>query len=178
MLIIIAGAIFVFIVLLFVVGSFLPERYEARVTLQLASPPEKVWAAISDYETHPMTGAQRQSTQKQPEEGGLPVWVEDLGATKVTVRTLSATAPTHMKLNMTDSVVHINVDCEFRIEPANGGSRVTATSQTTVPSGTWRAPLFRVTLKMGGGKKGFRDYWSSVAKTLGETQFEKYVHEF
>jgi hypothetical protein len=74
---------------------------------------------------------------------------------------------------MIDSVVNIRVDSEFRIEPAGGGTRVTATSQTIVPSGNWRAPLFRVTLKMGGGEKGMRDYWSSIAKTLGETpQFE------
>lgn len=168
MLLIILGGLLVLLLAVFAVGFMLPERYDAMVSVTFTSPPEKVWAAISDYETHPMTGTQRKSTQKQPEEGGLPVWVEDLGATKVTVRTLSATAPTHMKRNMIDSVVHLNVDCEFRIEPANGGSRVTATSRTTVPSGNWRAPLFRVTLRMGGGEKGFRDYWSSVAKSLGE----------
>jgi len=169
MLLIILGGLAVLVLAVFAVGFMLPERYDAMLSVSFASPPEEVWAAISDYETHPMTGAQRKSTQKQPEERGLPVWVEDLGATKVTVRTLSATAPTHMKRNMTDSVVHMNVDCEFRIEPANGGSRVTATSQTTVRSGNWRAPLFRVTLKMGGGEKGFRDYWSSIGKSLGET---------
>jgi len=169
MLLIILGGLALLLLIVFAVGFMLPERYDATVSVTFTSPPEKVWAAVSDYETHPMTGTQRKSTQKQPEEGGLPVWVEDLGATKVTVRTLSATAPTHVKRNMTDSVVHIRVDSEFRIEPADGGARVTATSRTIVPSGNWRAPLFRVTLKMGGGEKGLRDYWSSIGKTIGET---------
>lgn len=169
MILIILGGLVVLVLLVFAVGFMLPERYDATVSVTFTSPPEKVWAAISDYETHPMTGTQRKSTQTQSEEGGLPVWVEDLGPTKVTVRTLSATAPTHMKRHMLDSVVRMNVDCDFRIEPANGGTRVTATSQTTVPSGNWRAPLFRVTMKVGGGEKGMRDYWSSIGKTLGET---------
>lgn len=169
LLLIIPGGLAVLLLVLFGIGFMLPERYDEKVSVTFTSPPEKVWAAISDYETHPMTGTQRKSTQKQPDEGGLPVWVEDLGATKVTVRTLSATAPTYMRRSMVDAVVRMAVDCEFRIEPVNGGTRVVATSRTIVPTGDWRAPLFRVTLKMGGGEKGFRDYWSSVAKTLGET---------
>lgn len=170
MILIILGGLAALVLLVFAVGFMLPERYHAAVSVTLTSPPEKVWAAVSDYETHPMTVALRKSTQKQPDEGGLPVWVEDLGATKVTVRTVSATAPTHLKRTAIDSVVRMNVDCEFRIEPAGGGgSRVTATSQTTVPTGNWRAPLFRVTLKMTGGEKDLREYWSSIAKTLGET---------
>lgn len=166
---IILGSLVTLLLLVFAVGFMLPERYDDKISVTFASSPEKVWAAVSDYESHPMTGAQRKGTEKQPDQGGLPVWVEDLGATRITVRTLSATAPTYVKRHMLDSVVRINVDSEFRIEPSGGGSRVTATSHTTVPSGNWRAPLFRVTLKMGGGEKGMRDYWSSIAKTLGET---------
>lgn len=166
---IILGGLAALVLLVFVVGFMLPERHDTSISVNFTNPPEKLWAAISDYETHPMTGAQRKSTQKQPDEGGLPVWIEDLGPTQVTVRTLSATAPTYVKRNMFDSVVRMNVDCEFRIEPVAGGSRVTATSQTTVPSGNWRAPLFRVTLKVGAGEKGMRDYWTSIGKTLGES---------
>lgn len=169
MILIILGGLAVLLLAVFAVGFMLPERYDATVSVIFTSPPEKVWAAVSDYQAHPMASGQRKSTQKQPDEGGLPVWVEDYGPHQVTVRTVSATAPAHLKRHMTDNVVPMSVDWELRIDPANGGSRVTATSQTTVRRGTWHVPIFRVILKMGGAEKSIRDYWSSIAKTLGET---------
>src|SRR5678815_1926362 len=41
------------------VGLFvLPEQYEATVRATYKSKPEAVWAAIQDYQKHPMAGAQ------------------------------------------------------------------------------------------------------------------------
>jgi hypothetical protein len=45
------------IVGVFVIGFFLPETYRAQVQFNLQRPPEEVWAAVADYQKHPLGGA-------------------------------------------------------------------------------------------------------------------------
>ena len=82
----------------------------------------------------------------------------------------AATAPSHVKRVMTDSIVPLTVTWEIHVEPTpTGGSRISATGENVIRSGTWHVPIFRVIMRLGGAEKGLRDYWSSVAQTLGES---------
>jgi len=159
-----------FIVIIFIWGSLLPEKYNAQITVALKSSPEQVWAAVADFEKNPMSGAMREKTNKLPDENGLPVWVEDMGETALTIRTVAAHAPMHVKRTVADRVVPMTATWEITIEPADGGSRVTATNETIIRNGTWHVPLFRLILKYGSGADvGLRDYWAAVGRSLGET---------
>src|SRR5205085_241578 len=128
----------------FVVGSFLPERYEGHVCLTLRQAPEEVWAALSDYEKHPVTGSMRQKTEKLPDENGLPAWVEDLGSTRITVTTTEATPPRRLRRHFADASLPMTSDVDLRLEPDGAGCRVSASAVTTIRPGTWHVPLFRL----------------------------------
>lgn len=162
--------IFGLIALVMVGGMFLPDRYEAHVVVKVNKSPEAVWAAISDFEKYPLMGAMRKTTQRLPDENGLPVWIEDAGETRVRVQVVAATPPSHIKWVFGDQVVPMRASSETRIEPVDGGSLITTNSETTITSGTWHVPVFRVILWLTAAhEKGVRDYWTSIAKGLGET---------
>jgi hypothetical protein len=170
----IAGIVIVaLIVLVFLVGSLLPEKFESEVKLTINRPPEEVWAATQDFERHPIGGKMIKRVERQPDENGLPVWTEDMGETQLHVRTLEADAPKLWKFTVEDRVVKMSFESENRIEPAAGGSRIHGVSRMSLPLKSWHAPLFRIILRISGNA-GARDYWTSLAQSLGGTaEFEK-----
>lgn len=161
------------IVLVFLIGSLLPENFESEVKLTINRPPDEVWAATQNFERHPIGGKATKRVVRQPDENGLPVWVEDLGQTKLRIRTLAAHAPSHWKFTAEDEVVKMAFESENHIEPAAGGTRIHGVSRMSLPLKSWHAPLFRIILRISGNA-GARDYWTSLAHDLGEIpQFEK-----
>jgi hypothetical protein len=101
------------------------------------------------------------------------VWTEDLGETKLQVRTLEADPPKLWKFTVEDRVVKMSFESENHIEPAAGGSRIHGVSRISLPLKSWHAPLFRIILRISGNA-GARDYWSNLAQDLGGIpQFEK-----
>ena len=162
------------LVLLYVVGFFLPERYETQVVFKINKSPEAVWAAIADFEKHPIIGASRRSTKRLPDENGLPVWIEDMGETQLKVRVVESHSPSHIKWAFSDMVLPMTATSDTQIAATASGCTVTTKSETVVRSGTWHVPFFRVILSLTGAqKKGVVDYWKSISRTLGEEpQFE------
>ena len=106
------------IVAVFVIGMLMPERYTGRSQVVYPKTAQDVWAALLDYESHPMTGKMKKSVQAQPAENGLPVWIEDMGqGDPVTVRTVAAEPPGHMVREMTAKTVPMTSRWEYKLEP-------------------------------------------------------------
>jgi len=157
------------IAIVFVVGFFLPETYTAQVQFNIARPPEEVWAAVADYQKNPLGGAMRKGTQPLPNVNGLPAWTEDLGDTRLRIETREATPPNFVRRYVKDEMVSMDGHWEIRIEPAGGGSRVTASNEIHVRTGTWHAPIFRVMLSMvNGARRGLEEYSTHLAAGFGE----------
>lgn len=167
---IVLGAGLGFFLALMVIGSFLPEQYEARAQMDLKASPEQVWEALSDYRKHPVTASMSRAVQPLPDEDGLPAWVEDIGSSKITVRTLESRPPTYLQRQFADAAVPMVAVSEVRIEPLEAGCRVTATTQATIRHGTWHVPIFRIMLSITGGlNQGLRDHLAEIARSLGES---------
>jgi hypothetical protein len=157
------------IVAVFLAGFLLPETYRAQVQFRLGRPPEEVWAAVADYQKHPLGGSMRKSTQALPDVNGLPAWTEDLGDTRLRIETRETRPPNFVRLYVKDEVVSMDGHWEIRIERAEGGSRVTAANEIHVRTGTWHAPIFRVMLSlMDGGRRGLEEYSTHLAASFGE----------
>jgi hypothetical protein len=160
------GVVGALVVIPFLVGSFLPERYQARVRLTMARSADDVWQALSDHRAHPLSGKQCRKVEDVAGEG-LPVWVEDLGQTRVTVRTVEAARPTRLAWTAADSVVPLTARWDVDIESEGEGCVVSAASEMVVRRGTWHVPLFRFILWLtGGGKKALVDRFRAVGRTL------------
>ncbi len=73
-----------------------------------------------------------------------------------------------MVREMTSKAVPMASRWEYTLEPAGEGCRLTIDGETSIRSGTWHVPLFRVMMVLGGGvKKGLDIQMDMVADTLG-----------
>ena len=156
-----------FFALLYCVGFFLPSIYETKLGAVLNKAPEEVWAALTDYQKHPVTGPMRRKTEPLPEVHGLPAWVEDMGQTRITVTTVEARAPAKLVREMKDQVVPMTARHEVTLERLENGTSITAMARTEIRSGTWHVPIFRlvITLTRGGGSN-LKRFWVGLAKSL------------
>jgi hypothetical protein len=165
----ILGGFIALVLLIMIVGRFLPERYAARVEMTIPRPPEEVWAAMNDYHKHPLTGAMMKRIEDLPPQNQLPAWVEDMGSSKVTVTTAVAEPPRHLVRELVDSVVPMTARAEIHLERVEDGCKVTATQETHIRNGTWHVPIFRVILTVTKGtQSSLATYWKKIAKDLGE----------
>ena len=116
----IVGGVLAVVLLVFVIGSLLPESYRARGHVDLDVSPDQLWEMLSDYESTPMAAKMARSIETLPAENGLPVWIEDMGSTKVRVATVAAERPTHLVREMADRVVPMTARVVAPLRMTNG----------------------------------------------------------
>jgi hypothetical protein len=164
------GGIIALVILIIIVGRFLPEKYAARAEITFRRPPEDIWAAISDYHKHPMTGSMVKRIEDLPPQHGLPAWVEDMGSTQIAVTTTVSEPPLHLVRELADRVVPMTVRAEVHLERVENGCKVMATQETCIRRGTWHVPIFRLMLTLTkGARSSLMTYWRKIAKDLGES---------
>lgn len=157
-----------------VVGTFLPERYQAKGRMQMPISADELWRRMHDPEAFPMSGKMCKSVELLPDENGRAVWVEDMGHTQLRICDGDATEPTHLCRTLTDSVVPFTAETEFVIEPGAGteSCTVTCTNVSVIRSGTWHVPFFRVMIGLfGGAKSGCKDYLTRVSGGAGRIKW-------
>ncbi len=152
----------------FVIGSFMPVRYEGATVVAFDRDVQAVWDALQDVRAHPMTGRMMKSIEDLPAAPTGPVWTEDMGHGEViTVTTEVSEAPRRMVRHMTSGATAMESRWEYALEPAGDGCRVTLSGVTDIAKGTWHTPVFRVMMAIGGGvKKGLDIQLAMVAATL------------
>ena len=158
---------------LYCVGFALPGRYEGETALELPHPPLQVWEAIADFRANPLGGSMaREVIEHRPGEPGegQPSWTEDLGSTRVKVRTAVSEPPGRLVREMEDLVVPMSARWEYALEPVgDGATLLTIRNETTIALGTWHAPLFRVILKLAkGAEKGVQHYGTRLRDHLAQ----------
>ena len=156
----------------FIVGSLLPQRYEGRTEAFLAQTPEQVWVALQNYESHPMTGKMMKSVEALPKTewvDDLPAWVEDMGhGERITVKTVETDRPVRLVREMSSAAMPMTSRWVYTLEEADGGCTLKMHGETNIRRGSWRVPIFRFMMFVGGGvKKGLDIQIDMVAKTLG-----------
>ncbi len=179
MLWIVIGIVAVLVLMPFIIGSLLPQRYNGQTEAFLAQSPEEVWAALQNYESHPMTGKMMKSAEALPKTewvDDLPAWVEDMGhGERITVKTVEADRPVRLVREMASASMPMTSRWVYTLEEADGGSdlnlrgcHLTLQGETYIRRGTWMVPIFRFMMVVGGGvKKGLDIQIDMVAKTLG-----------
>lgn len=165
------GIIAAIAALTILIGVVMPVRYEGQTIVEFDRSNHDVWEALQDVEAHPMTGKMMKQLEVLPATDGRPAWKEDMGRGEViTVTTTAYEPPRHMVREMVSASMEMNSRWDYVVEPAGDGTRVTLSGVTDIESGSWRAPIFRVLMVVGGGvKKGLDIQLNMVATTLGTT---------
>ena len=101
----------------FAVGSQLEEEYHGHVVARFDRPPAEVFDALLDHRTTPVTGPQHEGTTDLPSEEGRAAWVEDMGESAITVRTIEQTEDARIVRTYEDSVVPMTARVELVLRP-------------------------------------------------------------
>lgn len=158
----------------FVVGRFLPERYSASVRMEVARSVDDVWNELADYRQHPMGGRMVRGVEPLESSNGLPAWVEDLGSTKLQVKTTESAAPRRVVRELADQVVPMTGRSSFDLGGDEKRCSVTVDAQIVIRSGTWHVPVFRFMMAIQkGAQRTAVAHLRGVARRLGaEPSFE------
>jgi len=157
-------------------GLISPERYEATVQGVIDAPPEAVFHQMEDVECNPGSGARAIRVEMLPRdewENDQPAWFEDLGSTRILVRTVESEPGRLLVRQLEDQVVPMSQRWTIRLAPEGDGTLLTATNVTTISRGTWHVPLFRFLMRfMDGARRGLVHYLTRLGKSMDlETRF-------
>ena len=138
--------VFLGAVALYSLGIFLPATYSATVSRTFDARQDIVWQALSDFERHPISGKMARSVTALPDDAQYPAWVEDIGSSKITIRTIEVKAKKFLHRRASNNVEPVTVEIKIRVQRNEGRTTVSIDYQTTVRQGTWRVPLMRLLL--------------------------------
>lgn len=154
---------------LLLAGRMLPAEHEVRMTFDMQLGADEVWRRLADFEHMPMAGRMARSVARLPDEKGLPAWEEDLGATKVSVRTIQCEQGRKLVRSMADAKLPLQATWSAEVEPRSSGrTRVTLTNRTTVADGPM-ATMIRLSVRLGGLRSGLRHFAKRLA---GDAPFD------
>lgn len=149
---ILVGGIVAIPVLAAIIGFLLPAEFAGGAELVIAAPPDTVWTALTDVEKHPFAGAQARRVNRMPDEGGLPVWQEDLGQTVITARVVELEPNRRRVVEASDSVVPISIRSVCELTAVPEGTRLRIENRGRIERGTWHVPFFRFMMHVLNGK--------------------------
>lgn len=159
----IGGSILGLLVIAIVIGFLLPAKYAFSIERTVNAPPKDVWQLLHQPTQNSVSGKQCRGV-RVIDDAPLS-WVEDLGSTQVTYRVMDESSHESMTVHAADSVVPMQFDAVIRLTPTENGTRINASVNGRIDSGTFHVPLFRLIVHMGGAKAGYRGYLHRLAQT-------------
>ena len=158
----IGGSIFGLFGIAILIGFLLPAKYAFSIERTVNAPPQDVWRLLHQPTQISVAGKQCRGVQVMKD---APLsWVEDLGSTQVTYQVVDESPHDSMTVHGADSVVPMQFDAVIRLTPTENGTRINASVNGRIDSGTLHVPLFRLIVHMGGAKAGYRDYLHRLAQ--------------
>ena len=137
------GIIVALIVLVTVIGAFLPREHTASRAIVLREPPEAVWATIRNLE-------------------GIAAWFPEGARVKVEVAEERRPAKLVTRI-VPEPRAPFGGTWTYEIQPAPGGSRLTVTER-----GWIGVPPFRVVAHLMGLDATIKSYLTALARKFGE----------
>lgn len=163
------GLFAIVMLVLVLAGRLLPPEHEVRMSFDMQLGADEVWRRLTDFEHMPMAGRMARGVARLPDEKGLPAWEEDLGTTKVSVRTIECEPGRKLVRSMADAKLPLQAVWSAEVEPRSSGrTRVTLTNRTAVADGPM-ASMIRLSVRLGGLRAGLRHFAKRLA---GDAPFD------
>ena len=152
-------------VLAYGIGMFVPRDHVVMMTIDLNSPPEKVWAVVSDVTNTHKWRSDITGIQVQPGAHVRPRYVETSSMGDVPFEVGSQTAPARQVVRVVDDEQPFGGTWTWELKPAGPGTRLTITE-----AGFVKSPLFRTMgLFFFSPTDTIDGYMRALSKALGET---------
>ncbi|MFN0112947.1 MAG: SRPBCC family protein [Blastocatellia bacterium] len=161
----VVGVLVLAVIVVTVIGSFLPEHHVASKTLTLRQSPETVWQVLTDFAGQPNWNSEMKSVKRLPDSNGHEVWEEEMSGMKIPLETLEVEAPKKLVRRIAADDLGFGGDWEYSLAPIEGGCQLTITEKGKVPN-----PMFRFMSKyIFGHTATMEAYMKSLAGKFGET---------
>jgi uncharacterized protein YndB with AHSA1/START domain len=161
---IIIGVLVVLGLAVYAFGATLPVQHTASRSATFSSPPDAVWAVISDPGRFPSWRKDVDSVEVLPQRNGRPAWRETSGGQRMTFEVTESEAPSRLMTTIADKGLPFGGSWEYVIAPAASGSSITITEHGEVYN-----PVFRfVSRYVMGHTKTLDSYLTALAAKLGD----------
>ena len=134
-----AGAIAMFVVVVLVVGWFMPVRHRASGQATFRAAPASVWELITNVEGFSTWRGDVKAVERLPERDGRPVWAEEGSNGRITYTVVRAEPPRLLVVRIADVNLPFGGTWTYEIAPVSGGSTLTITEDGEIYN-----PIFRV----------------------------------
>jgi uncharacterized protein YndB with AHSA1/START domain len=136
---IVVGALVGLVGIVAIIGSFLPKAHTARRRLLVAQPPERVWAAVTDFPGQAAWRPELKAVERATDRDGKEVWREiPKRGDAMPLETTELVAPRRLVRTIADPSLPFGGRWVYEVEPAPGGARLTITEEGEVYN-----PIFR-----------------------------------
>lgn len=135
---IILGSLAAIVVVVLAIGYSLPVKHAAARTVQIAAPPERVWATITDVASAPQWRSDVRSSEIVGQGAAGPVWREVSGDGTITFETVESVPARRLVTRITDKSLPFGGTWTYELQPAASGTLLTIREDGEVYN-----PIFR-----------------------------------
>ncbi len=158
------GAVAGFVLLLVLVGMFLPREHTARATIELAASPERVWAVVSDFAGAARWRPDLEAVRIDTLPGGPIRFVETSSEGEIPFEVVSQEPPRRQVVRVIDDGLPFGGSWTWELVPLGGGTALTLTED-----GFTRNPIYRAMgLVFFRPTESVARYLGALATALGE----------
>lgn len=158
------GAVAGLVLLLVLVGMFLPREHTARGTIELAASPERVWAAVSDFAGAARWRPDLEAVRIDTLPGGPIRFVETSREGEIPFEVVAQEPPRRQVVRVIDDGLPFGGSWTWELVPFGGGTALTLTED-----GFTRNPVYRsLGLVFFRPTDAIARYLGALAKALGE----------
>jgi uncharacterized protein YndB with AHSA1/START domain len=161
-----AGILVAAILIVVIVGAFLPKEHTATRAARYHQPPPAVWQAITDYDKFPQWRGSVERVEPLPQANGKSGWVEYVkGAGRIPLEITESVPPSRLVTLIADPNLPFGGTWTYEITAVEGGSLVRVTE-----NGEVRNPIFRFVSRFIFGLHATMDqYLKDLGAKFGET---------
>ena len=134
----IVGILFVVVLLVVAIGYTLPKSHVASVSARYATPPDVLWATLTDVSAFPQWRNDLVRVELLPDENGQRGWREHGRNDVITYRVVSSDPPRRLVTRIADETLPFGGTWTYELAPADTGTRLTITERGEVYN-----PIFR-----------------------------------
>lgn len=158
------GAVLGLILLLVLVGMFLPREHTARASIELAASPERVWAVVSDFAGAARWRPDLESVRLETVPGGPIRFVETSDEGEIPFEVVAQDPPRRQVVRVIDDGLPFGGSWTWELVPMGTGTGVTLTED-----GFTRNPVYRAMgLVFFRPTESIARYLRALATALGE----------
>lgn len=150
----------VLVLAMLVVGWLLPEKHRASRQATFASPPEAVWALITNVDAFPSWRSDVKTVQRLPDRNGRTAWVEEGSNGRITLAVERSEAPHVLVLRIADPDLPFGGTWTYEISRTANGSTLTITEDGEIYN-----PMFRVMARFVFGYESTMAAYLTAAAT-------------